>query len=71
MKGVMKKLSIKTLRKSWVEIGSILAVLVFAAILTIIRPFDGDVVSYFSDILTPLVLVVGLMFVILGLKRVV
>ena len=61
----------KTLRKSWVEIGTLLAVLIFAAILTIIRPFDGDVVSYFSDILTPLILVVGLMLIVLGLKRVV
>lgn len=59
----------KTLRKSWLEIGTLLIVLLFAGVLTIIRPFDGDVVSYFSDILTPLILVVGLMLIILGLKR--
>lgn len=67
----MKKLSVKTLRKSWVEICTLLAVLLFAGILTVVRPFDGDVVSYFSDILTPLILVVGLMLIVLGLKRVV
>ena len=60
----------KKLKKSQIEIGTILMVLLFAGILTIIRPFDGDVVSYFSDVLTPLILVVGLMLVILGLKKV-
>jgi hypothetical protein len=67
---VFKKYSNAVKRNKW-EVGAFILVLIIAAILTLIRPFNPDTVSYFSDITTPMVLLVGIVMIILVGKRVV
>lgn len=67
---MFKKYSNAVKRNKW-EVGAFILVLIIAAILTLIRPFNPDTVSYFSDITTPMVLLVGIVMIILVGKRVV
>lgn len=58
----------KTMKKRWQEAGIMIGILIFAAIMTILRPFDADSVSYFSDVTTPLILIVAVLLVIVGVR---
>ena len=52
----MKKF-VKTMKSRWQAVSVMVVILIFAGMMTIIRPFDPDSVSYFSDVITPLVTV--------------
>ena len=58
----------RTMTKRWKEAGIMIAILIFAAIMTVFRPFDPDSVSYFSDVTTPLVLIVAVLLIIAGVR---
>ena len=58
----------KTMGKRWREASIMIAILIFAAIMTVFRPFDPDSVSYFSDVTTPLVLIVAVLLIIAGVR---
>jgi uncharacterized membrane protein YczE len=60
-----------TMKRNKLEIGSIIAILVIAAILTVFRPFSPDTIGYFSDVTTPMILVIGVVLILLAGKRVV
>lgn len=70
MKATMKKIKKfrRVMSKRWREAGIMIAILVFAVILTVIRPFEHDTVSYFSDVTTPLILIVAVLLVIAGIR---
>ena len=71
MKATMKKIKKfrRVMSKRWREAGIMIAILIFAAVITVIRPFDGGTVGYFSDVTTPLILVVGILLIIFGIKQ--
>jgi len=58
----------KTMKTRWQEAGVMIAILIFAAVMTVVRPFDGESVGYFSDVITPLILIVGVLFIIAGIR---
>jgi purine-cytosine permease-like protein len=58
----------KTMKKRWQEAGMMVGILIFAAIMTVFRPFDPDSVSYFSDVTTPLILIVAVLLIIVGVR---
>lgn len=58
----------KTMYGRWREASIMIVILLFAAIMTVFRPFDGDTVGYFSDVTTPLILIVAVLLVIAGIR---
>jgi integral membrane sensor domain MASE1 len=58
----------KTMKKRWQEASIMIVILIFAAIMTFLRPFDPDSVSYFSDVTTPLILIVAVLLVVAGVR---
>ena len=70
MKGIMKKYRkfSRVMSKRWREAGIMIFILIFAAVMTVIRPFDPSSVSYFSDVTTPLVLIVAVLLIIAGVR---
>ena len=71
MKATMKKIKRfrRVMSSRWREASIMIAILIFAVILTVIRPFDGDTVGYFSDVTTPLILVVGILLIVFGIRQ--
>lgn len=58
----------KKIMGRWQEAIIIFSVLIFAGIMTIFQPFDPVTVGYFSDITTPLILIVAAFLVIAGIR---
>ena len=71
MRNVMKKYRkfSKVMAKRWREASIMIVILTFAAIMTIFRPVNPDTVSYFSDVTTPLILVVAVILIIVGVRE--
>jgi len=67
MKQINNFMKVMTVR--WKEASVMIAILIFAGIITIIRPFEADTVSYFSDVTTPLVIIVAVLLIIVGINR--
>lgn len=70
MKATMKKIRKfrRVMSRRWREASIMVAILIFAAVMTVIRPFNHDTVSYFSDVTTPLVLIVAVLLIIVGIR---
>lgn len=70
MKATMKKIKKfrRVMSKRWREASIMVAILIFAAIMTVYKPFNPDTVSYFSDVTTPLILIVAVLLVIAGIR---
>ena len=59
----------KRLKTKWIEVSLLIGALLFAGVITILRPFDGDTIGYFADISTPLMIVVAILIIIIGVRR--
>lgn len=68
----MRSKNIKNqVRKNKFELITIFAVFFFAAILTIFQPISGETVSYFGDIMTPLLLLFAIVMICVLGRRVI
>lgn len=60
---------LKSMRRNWIELSTLISVFVFAAVLTILKPIEPYTLGYFADIMTPLIIFVGIVLLLIGVKR--
>ena len=60
-----------TAKKNKLEICALVTILIIAAILAVLQPWNPDFIAYFSDVTTPMIIFVGLILILLAGKRVV
>jgi Ca2+/Na+ antiporter len=63
------KTLIKEMKFRWVEASGLVIVLLTAAIITLIKPFQHETISYFADVTTPLLLIFAVLFIVVGYRR--
>jgi len=63
------KLAWKAFKRNWLEVSSVIFVLVVAAILAIFKPVSADTLGYFTDVATVSLIVLAVILVVIGARR--